>query len=699
MTKELDIVYGKTGDCSLELQLAKEINAISPEGTLYIGYPIFAFGEGQLRIAVLYSSRKYGLTVFDFNHYGHALNSVESEIIAHQEYIYSALAAKMLERPEMRLGRGLALQPQILSVHHKSSREFSDGTLVSTIDELQKHLKPVENLSDELYQHLNAFIQRSSSLRPLNNREKVQSDTSIGGILKKIEKEIANLDHAQKKAAIESCEGPQRLRGLAGTGKTIVLALKAALTHIAHPEWRLLVTFHTRSLYQQFEGLIRRFTYEYKSEEPNWDKLTIMHAWGSQGSKGVYTEVCQLLGHRPVGFKQAQSMYGRSRAFSKLCSELLRSNDANGIPGIYDAVFIDEAQDLPQPFFEIIHNFTRTPKRIIYAYDELQSLTDLKMKSPEELFGSDELGKPRVKLQNKKGFPKEDLTLDVCYRNPPWILSTALALGFGIYSQNRIVQMFDRPSGWDESGFRCVNGKIAAGKQVSLKRSEQSAPTYFENLIKPDKSLVFRSFSSREEERAWIKEQILYNLKVDEVAPDDILVVIANTLEFRDEFYEITKVLGGFDFGIHAPGAVSSHENFFEKNSIAISNIYRAKGNEAPIVYLYGADFCVSDTASHTKRNILFTALTRSRGWARVTGVGKRMETLVQEFEKIRNNDFYLNFKYPTESELKEIRTLSDDENNKRNRHREFLTKLFDKKISIDEVPTDIRDELLTNVS
>mgnify|MGYP000671285191 CR=1 FL=1 len=46
--------------------------------------------------------------------------------------------------------------------------------------------------------------------------------------LKAIEDQISCLDKYQSKAVIETVEGVQRIRGLAGSGKTIVLALKVA---------------------------------------------------------------------------------------------------------------------------------------------------------------------------------------------------------------------------------------------------------------------------------------------------------------------------------------------------------------------------------------------------------------------------------------------------------------------------------------
>lgn len=42
----------------------------------------------------------------------------------------------------------------------------------------------------------------------------------------------------------------------------------------------------------------------------------------------------------------------------------------------------------------------------------------------------------------------------------------------------------------------------------------------------------------------------------------------------------------------HIVGVQTTPDDFFQEDSIAISQIYRAKGNEAAIVYLINADLC-----------------------------------------------------------------------------------------------------------
>jgi hypothetical protein len=49
------------------------------------------------------------------------------------------------------------------------------------------------------------------------------------------------------------------------------------------------VTFQSRSLYQQFRDLIRRFTFDQIEDEPDWNNLVVMHAWGSARDAGIYS--------------------------------------------------------------------------------------------------------------------------------------------------------------------------------------------------------------------------------------------------------------------------------------------------------------------------------------------------------------------------------------------------------------------------
>lgn len=699
MTDDFEIVFGKTGDCSLELMLAKAIQSFHTSGTLYIGYPIIVSGDHHLKIDVLYTSRRFGLIVFDLKHFSQVTEDVYDQMSNVQTDLYSSLSARMLERRELRTGRSLNIVPKIISLHQNLSEELLDGTIISKMDSLCSMLGREVNLTKKQYELLSAFIQRSSSLRPKKNRLKVKTNRSLGAKLKLIESEISNLDSAQKRAALETFNGVQRIRGLAGSGKTIVLALKAALYHIHHPEWRIVVTFQTRSLAQQFKNLIRRFVFEHTRDEPNFENLTIMHAWGGSFTKGVYSEICSRLEYQPLDFSEAKNKFGRSIAFHGACSELLNYMKSNKPPKIYDMVFIDEAQDFTKSFFELVYLTTQEPHRIVYAYDELQSLTELEMGTPEELFGKDSDGRSLVTLKNRHNAAKQDLVLPRCYRNPPWILSAAHSLGFGIYREKGFVQMFKDTDLWSDIGYQERNNDIQLGSKVNLRRRDDASPDFFENIINKEKSMKFEKFDTKEQERKWIHQQILNNIQKDELDLDDILIIVADPLNIRSEYSRLLNLFLENDIDLHIPGINTDPSEIFKNNSIAVTTIYKAKGNEAPVVYYIGAEYCVSQVDIVTKRNSLFTALTRARAWVRVSGVGNKMNELISEFDVIKENNFELNFRYPTASELDNIRTLSENRIESRMALRDIFLKLTNGKITSDQIPNDIKEDIINLVN
>ena len=91
------------------------------------------------------------------------------------------------------------------------------------------------------FPYINTVIESLVNLKPKRKRD-IKDEASLGAIVRDIEKQIANLDAYQKKAALEISNGPQRIRGLAGSGKTIILALKAAYLHTAFPDKKICIT-------------------------------------------------------------------------------------------------------------------------------------------------------------------------------------------------------------------------------------------------------------------------------------------------------------------------------------------------------------------------------------------------------------------------------------------------------------------------
>lgn len=658
---QMEIIRGQSRNRTVAERLAEVVRAGTATGTLYLGYPVLASADSRIHVDALLVSREHGLVAFLFEDVSPTSpsDSVWVRLQAEQDRLYAVLESYLGRHEGLWSGRRLAVAVETMTIL-PSEPDLPPGILgrYCGLSQVNDTLSQFAPLDERFLRPLEAAVQHVTTIKPTKKRANVSTPNSRGAVLKEIERHIANLDRWQKEAAIESPEGPQRIRGLAGSGKTIVLAQKAAYFHAQYPEWTIAVTFWTRSLHQQFKDLIRRFSYEHTNDEPDWTKLRILHAWGANNRDGIYGDIVNSCGLPRRDFVYAKATFGWDNAFSGVCGEALSGTVDTKHPPLFDAVLIDEAQDLPPSFFQLVYRFTKTPKRIVWAFDELQKLSEAGMPSTKELFGTNESGVPRIELASVVGEPRQDIILPKCYRNPPWTLSLAHSLGLGIYRKGGLVQHFDDPGLWAEVGYSVVQGELTPGKPVALKRDSSSYPEYFPRLIGPDDGIVVRIFKDTIEQATWVAAQIRANLDSDELDIDDILIVLPEALTAKKRAPVFINALQNQGLRGHLAGVNSSQDELFVKDSVAISHIFRAKGNEAPMVYVVDAQDCAAGFGLITLRNTLFTAITRTRAWVRLVGVGDGMKIVADEVKEAKSRDFRIEFVVPTQEQLKEMRTI-----------------------------------------
>jgi superfamily I DNA and RNA helicase len=640
-------------------------------GECFLGYPLIATPEGKKSVDATLVTREKGVVLFDL-----VEGTEVGDYATRQDDLANKIEAKLKLHRELVKGRHLipplnviTFAPAIDTIERfaKENYPLADG------NNLEKIMSPFtwQDRSDDLYRMTLSAIESLSSIRKSRSKREVKKSDSRGGTLKKLEDSIATLDHRQNRAVIETVEGVQRIRGLAGSGKTIVLALKAAYLHTQYPDWRIAVTFNTRSLKGQFKRLINNFCVEHSGEEPDWTKIRIINAWGAPGGDerdGIYYEFCRVTGQAFLDFRSASHRFGGSdRAFDGACQAVL--NAVANPPEIYDVILVDEAQDFAPSFLRLCYAMLKQPKRLVYAYDELQNLSGVSLPPPEEIFGTDPTtGQPRVSLE---GETRRDVILQKCYRNSRPVLVTAHALGFGIYRKppnkdpkTGLVQMFDQPALWEEIGYRVREGRLSKGEHVVLERTEETSPKFLEEHSPIDDLVVFLQFVNEAEQNEWLIEQIKKNVEEDELRHDDIIVIHPDPLTARERLGPIRKEL--FEMGIqnHLAGVDTDPDVFFrtETPSVTFTSIYRAKGNEAGMVYVVNAQDCDDiGVGLASLRNRLFTAITRSKAWVRVIGYGEGMANLISEFEQLKKSNFRLEFTYPTDEDLKKLRIVQRD--------------------------------------
>lgn len=702
----LEVTRGQSRNQQLADELISLLRNLDIEGSLYIGYPVIATASESVTVDALLVTYQHGLVAFLFDESPPDPNSITDpweEREDRQNQLFVAVENNLRQHETLRAKRNLAVDVQTIMVIVDIADVPKDVEgLYSDLENIPRILCDFPPIDQQFFRPLQAALQRVTTIKPPKRRNRVYSPQSKGAILKTIEKEIANLDRWQKRAAIESPSGPQRIRGLAGSGKTIVLALKAAYLHAQNPDWTIVVSFWSRALYQQFEDLVRRFSFEHQRDEPNWEKLRILHAWGGRDRDGLYQQIAVNCGVIPRDFLYGKSKYGMDGAFDGVCSELLSAISTSMPEPMYDAVLIDEAQDFPVSFFRIVERMTRNPKRIVWAYDELQKLSDSAIPRVDEMFGKSTDGEAKISLVNSPNAPQQDIVLPICYRNTPWTLTLAHGIGLGTSREDGLVQSFDDPALWTDIGYEIVKGELSKGSPVTLRRAPTSYPDYLPKVLTPDEAVSSHVFTDSNEQARWVAQNIKRNLDEDELEYDDILVVLPNAYTSRSEAGIVLEALDNQGVSGHLAGVTTSQDEIFYPDSIAIANIYRSKGNESPMVYVLNSQHCVTGRGLATARNILFTAITRSNAWVRLCGWGDRMEDLQREINSIRNSNFTLSFRLPNDEDLAKMRRIHRDltasEKNKLNEAEKGfesgIEALERGEISVDDLPIRLKTAL-----
>lgn len=692
----VSITQGTTNKPASSRALTSFFSSLNDEnGELFIGYPIIASPDGRYPIDAVWVSPDRGLIIFDL------VEGVNpSEFEDRQDDLANKLEARLKTHKELMNRRNLVVPIHTISfVPGLSSTDSFSETRCSIVngDNIHAELNKFEwNDSNQTYYSSTlSALQNISTIRKNRTKRSITKPNSRGAKLKTLEDSISTLDNLQGKAVIETVEGVQRIRGLAGSGKTIVLALKAAYIHSQHRDWKIAITFNTRALKGLLKRLINTFSIEQTGEEPDWDQVKILNAWGAPGDAdrdGIYHQFCRAMDAEYFDFSSAKRKFNSNDLLDSVCTNAL----AHAPQGkyLYDAILVDEAQDLPSSFLRLCYEILDDKKKLVYAYDELQNLSGTSVATPEEIFGMKADGTPRVTFpEQTPGEPKSDIILEKCYRNSRPLLVAAHALGFGIYRptpRNRstgLVQMFGESGLWREIGYEVKDGTLEDNSNVTLQRMPDASPKFLEEHSPIEDLIKFQLFRDEVEQSDWVVNEIIKNLREEELSHDDIIVINPNPLTTRDKVGLIRRKLLESGINSHIAG-MDDPDKFFKSDipSITFTGIYRAKGNESGMVYILNANDCQSTSENlATLRNRLFTAITRSKPWVRVLGVGAEMQSLIDEYEILHRNNFELRFRYPTQIEREQMsivhRDMSTAELNRlKNRNKSFAEIIQDLK-------------------
>ena len=656
-----------------------QLNIGLSSATLYYDFPTYSDYETvSHKPDILIVSPLHGVIVAHFIPAEQSVNvqEIDSSVLQFSSIMIGRLLkSRMLRRSLSALKFGVSPLLIFPSQFGDYGDPVVESMAVESLDGLTALLRELEGerVTESELAEIRSVLEGAKALsrpkpRPVTTSGPPQT---LAVALNKLDSEIANFDERQRRAALVNFTGPQRIRGLAGSGKTVILAMKAAHLHLTDPSAHILVTFYTRSLQASLKQLITRFYRNYRDEDPDWDMVHIRHGWGGSSRPGTYSDACRRHGVVPLTFPTAnqgafddfQRNPGKPRmeAFEFACAALLKNSK---ISSYYDHILIDEGQDFRPSFYQLCFMLAkgeRDRKSIVWAYDELQNILDVKMRSPEMLFGTDSDGQPRILLQRAaKHLPPgsdNDTVLEKCYRNQREILVTAHTLGFGIYGPH-IVQLLESPEHWEDVGYRVSGSEpFKVGQKVEILRPEENSPTSIDNST--GRPLICqRTFTAFTDEIDWVCDEIVAFIQGG-LQPEDIIIISLDDRNAKNYFRGISSKLAAL--GLATNNIIADPYNeppFLIPGRITLSTVYRAKGNEAAVVCVVGVE--AISLVSRLSRNKLFVAFTRTKAWLRVSGIGDVADAIGAEIDAAAKNFPYIRFQMP---DLNRVETIQRDLN------------------------------------
>ncbi|MDD1427627.1 ATP-binding domain-containing protein [Dolichospermum sp. ST_sed9] len=276
-------------------------------------------------------------------------------------------------------------------------------------------------------------------------------------------------------------------------------------------------------------------------------------------------------------------------------------------------------------------------KRLIWAYDEAQTIH-----SPEAF-----VPKLKAVLGDKTSLTLSGIypggirkahEMERCYRTPGEILTAAYALGTGLLRTQAVLKP-NRMSKRDlqSIGFEVVEGKISSNAKITITRPPENSPNPIPSLSNHP-VIKLETYNSRKDELLALVEKIKSNLHNDKLKPHrNILVIVLGYTTPPYDGTNLERQVANFliDYGIdiYIPSSLRLNDTnpqwpninrdlFWYDGGVTISRIDRTKGNEADMVYLVGLDNIAKNESDTKLRNQLFVALTRSRGWVNISGIG-----------------------------------------------------------------------------
>lgn len=166
------------------------------------------------------------------------------------------------------------------------------------------------------------------------------------------------LSDEQKRHINPSPKQHQRLRGVAGSGKTLVIAQRAA--NLASEGKKVLVVTFNITLWHFIRDAISRARYDFE-----WERIEFNHFHG-------FCRNFLMENNIESGFDENDENYFDETIPNLVLNTLKSGHNSKGRQ--YDAVLIDEGQDYAQIYYDVLCAFLSDNDEVLFVTDEKQNI-------------------------------------------------------------------------------------------------------------------------------------------------------------------------------------------------------------------------------------------------------------------------------------------------------------------------------------
>jgi superfamily I DNA and RNA helicase len=416
----------------------------------------------------------------------------------------------------------------------------------------------IEDRNSEI---LNSFLRKVSSLFRFNvlNQSEIDALRSVLFPRVIINPDVKNqsikiLDKEQEQEAWKIGSGHRIIKGVAGSGKTLLIAYRAKILKALHPNFKILIICYNITLRNYIRTKIDEIMNEVTISTTDID-IYHFHDFAFRVIRKQMTSGDNII--RNIGPQTDWNVF--QSKLSKILMDGIQKNEIK--EGQYDAILIDECQDLTTDFLKfLLHLLNKQTDHLLIAIDPAQNLYGGRITWKEVGIKA----KGRVKALKRT------------YRNTKQILEFAFK-----FNPERIIKLSE------------TDTEVPLFPELAQRKGDKPKIMGFKNTG----SLIDYVINS-------IKE-----LRKKKFSLGDIGIIYQSN---KFEYYNDLKNKLSFENILYKEIITKEDKEHFDINSneVKLIGIHNVKGYEFYSVFLIGVDYIYINTQEMI--NLLYVGITRA---------------------------------------------------------------------------------------